>query len=84
MADFIEEDIIYTEPSFSGAFDNCELMIDWAIRNVGFGLISMKSKDGQFIIDSEYMGREFVKKMICRAIDRAIFKDDVSGEMDWI
>jgi hypothetical protein len=84
MDDYLDEDIIYAEPSFSGAFDNCELIIDWAIRKVGFGLISLKSKDGQFIVDSEYMTREFVKKMLCRAIDKAIFKDDTSGEMDWI
>jgi hypothetical protein len=84
MINFLEDDIIYAEPSFSGAFDNSELLIDWAIKNIAFGLISLKSKDGQFIIDSEYMSREFVKKMICRAIDKAIFKDDVSGEMDWI
>jgi hypothetical protein len=80
MVEFPEEDIMYAEPSFSGAFDNSELIIDWAIKNVGFGLISLKSKNGQFIVDSEYMSREFVKKMICRAIDKAIFKDESYDE----
>jgi hypothetical protein len=82
MSEYLDEDILYAEPSFSGAFDNCELMIDWAIRGAcaGHGLICLKSKDGQFIIDSEYMSREFVKKMLCRAIDKAIFKDEPYDE----
>jgi len=80
MVDFIEEDIIYAEPSFSGAFDNSELLIDWSIHHLGFGLISFKSKDGVLIIDSEYMSREFVKKIICYAIDKAIFKSEPYDE----
>jgi len=60
---------------------------DWCLKGRGFGQISILLKDpkideiggcpqGSLRVESECMSREFVKKIICQAIDEAEFPDE--------
>lgn len=59
--------------SICGVYANDSQMgfkIRW-ISN-GFGEINIcQLSSGQILIDSEYMGKEFVKKMLCELVDKA-------------
>lgn len=42
---------------------------------VGFGHLSFKNKDGKIHCSSEGMSREFVKEVLCKLVDEAIFEE---------
>lgn len=51
--------------------------VNWGAEKVGFGSfhISKCSKSGKALIDSEFMSRDFIKAVLCRLVDEAVFTD---------
>jgi hypothetical protein len=66
------------EASIRGVFSNEEHMgiaISWS-GDQGFGEIVLKQKpNGKMFIDSEYMGMEFVQKVLSSLANNAILED---------
>ena len=48
---------------------------EWSAKGKGFGRFYFFFKDNELICDSEYMSKEFVKKMLCNMVDQATFRD---------
>lgn len=53
-------------------------VIGWSDETKGFGQITFRqdSNDKQLSIDSECMGREFVKKILCSLVDKSTLEYD--------
>ena len=63
-------DIVETKVNFYDA-----IVIEWHSADGQFGHIYVSTNDeGNAVIDSEYMSREFVKKVLCNLVDTAILK----------
>jgi hypothetical protein len=45
------------------------ILIRWSCKGVGFGELYVQEKDGQLHFETECMGRQFVKDVMCAAID---------------
>lgn len=49
--------------------------IDWAVPGFGFGSLSIRrDNDGTLKIDSETLGKDFVKAILCDLVDKAEVK----------
>ena len=48
--------------------------IDWAVKSWGFGGITFIIKNGKLYMDTEYMGKDFVKQCLNAVIDDAILQ----------
>lgn len=53
------------------------LWLKWGINNCGFGelYISQNKENEKFVFDTEYMGRNSVKAILCKMVDDGIFSD---------
>jgi predicted aconitase len=64
-----------TSVHIDGIFSNKDetgISIAWAARGVGFGNMSIiEFSNGEVLIDTENMGKEFVKEVLCALIDKA-------------
>lgn len=49
--------------------------VGWGVHRLGFGHISFNNKDGKIYCSSEGMSREFVKEVLCKLVDVAIFEE---------
>lgn len=49
--------------------------IYWTRQNIGFGQISFYEVDGKLKCDSEGMGQEFVKQILCDLVDHSEIED---------
>jgi len=55
--------------------------IEWAVKDIGFGIITfIKNDDGEIVIDSELMGRTFVKEILNYLVDHTKFTDEKEKE----
>lgn len=70
-ADFTITQVVLPEDYREGLID-----IGWATVSAGFGHLSFNNKDGKIHCSSETMGREFVKGVLCKLVDVAIFEDE--------
>jgi len=52
------------------------IRLAWDDEEHGFGLIDISQYRNGAVIDAEYMGREFVKKVLCTLVDEADMKDE--------
>lgn len=50
------------------------LSIPWTCKNVGFGEMFIEIKDGKILIDTEAMGPENAKELLCILVDKAEIK----------
>jgi hypothetical protein len=49
----------------------------WSRNGIGFGSFYVyKDEDGVLHVDNECMSREFVKGVMCKLIDNAVFDDE--------
>lgn len=66
---------------FENIEDSCTLsgasvLFEWSAKGCGFGqLYFYQAEDGKLHCDSETMGKEFVKRMLCQMVDDAEFRD---------
>jgi hypothetical protein len=62
--------------SHSGASDGCiGFVIDWESKSAGFGQLAVSVyRDGRVKLDTECMGREFVKAVLAKLVDDAEVK----------
>jgi hypothetical protein len=45
----------------------------WGVKGVGFGEIAMyQMPDGRFWFDAEMMSKDFIKQMLCHAVDKSL------------
>lgn len=50
--------------------------LNWSVDGFGFGQIIIQRKsDGKIVIDSERLGKDFVKAILCDLVDKAEVKD---------
>jgi hypothetical protein len=57
------------------------IIFKWSEKGRGFGEYAfLKGKDGKWSIDNECDGRECIKKVICRLIDRLPLRDKIQGD----
>lgn len=50
----------------------CYICINWSVPNFGFGEMSITAKDdGTIEIDTETLGKDFAKAILCDLVDRA-------------
>jgi len=65
--------------SFEKIEDSCHptdgVLFTWTAKGTGFGELYFYHKDGKLKCDSETMGKEFVKRMLCQMVDDAEFDD---------
>ena len=59
---------------FGGLKNSCEmqtdgLLVNWTAKGTGFGQFYFYYKGDKLICDSETMGKEFIKKMLCQMVD---------------
>lgn len=47
-------------------------LIKWATKSAGYGEMTVIVKDGIFKIDSENMGKDFLKQVFAKLVDDAI------------
>lgn len=55
-----------------GLVNNTKAYFNWAMKGVGFGEFVFYEKDGIIHIDNECMGKDFIKKALCKMVDDAI------------
>lgn len=55
---------------------NSAATMNW-VANVGFGSFVIKKcqESGKTLVDSEYMSRDFIKAVLCKMVDDAVFTD---------
>jgi len=73
--DFTIIEVWLTEDYREGLID-----IGWNTKSAGFGHLSFDNKDGKIHCSSETMGREFVKKVLGKLVDDAIFDEIIERE----
>ena len=59
---------------FDGIQDSCEMQTDgifvnWTAKGTGFGQFYFYYENDQLMCDSETMGKEFIKRMLCQMVD---------------
>lgn len=78
MSNFEEKDIKYVQTS-NGEFGEEEktenIMFVWGIDKFGFGTTTFFYRDGKLMCDNEAMGKESIKKILCKFVDEAEFID---------
>jgi hypothetical protein len=57
--------------------DDGGFAIDWAAKKCGFGGIEFTIENGKLYIDSEYMGRDFIKQCLGVIVDDAILRGSI-------
>lgn len=69
-----EYNITYTDTFIS---INKELVLKWVAQNIGFGELCLRfdKNSGKVCIDSERMGRDFVKAALNKMVDNSVFVD---------
>ena len=74
MPDFTITEVWLTEDYREGLID-----IGWATKSAGFGHLSFKNckGDGKIHCSSETMGRNFVRSVLNKLVDDAVFEDDI-------
>lgn len=65
--------------SFEKLNDSCEpvtgICFNWTAKGVGFGQLYFYTKDDQVYCDNEMMGKEFIKKMLCKMVDDCVLTE---------
>lgn len=58
------------------------LSVNWGVKNWGFGGFHFHydSEQDRLIFDTEYMGKEFVKAVLCKMVDNGLFTDFEKSE----
>jgi len=47
-------------------------VLNWSCKGIGFGQLTIhQTKEGQFKIDTECMGDEFAKAVLCKLVDQS-------------
>ena len=47
-------------------------ILNWSCKGIGFGQLTIcQTKEGQFDIDTECMGDEFAKAVLCKLVDQS-------------
>lgn len=51
--------------------------LNWTAKGIGFGQMYFRvdTKDGYVHCSNEYMGREFLKRMLCAMVDNCVLDD---------
>ncbi len=50
--------------------------LDWSVTGIGFGQLYFTVDDqGVIHCDSETMGKEFIKMVLCRMVDQCVLSD---------
>lgn len=70
--DFTVTEVWLTEDYREGLID-----IGWSTVSAGFGHLSFKNVDGKIHCSSETMGRNFVRSVLNKLVEQAIFEDDI-------
>lgn len=73
--DFTVTHVWLTEDYREGLID-----IGWQTKSAGFGHLSFDNKDGKIHCSSETMGRKFVKEVLNKLVDDAIFEGILEHE----
>ena len=71
-ADFTIVKVWLTEDYREGLID-----IGWATVSAGYGHLSFNNVDGKIHCSSETMGRNFVRSVLNKLVEDAVFEDDV-------
>lgn len=61
------EDYVELEPDAVNSAT--QLIINWGKKGVGFGMLCLFEKDGEFSVDNEMMGKDFCKWVLERLIE---------------
>ena len=69
-SDFTVTKVWLTEDYREGLID-----IGWATKLAGFGHLSFRNEDGKIHCSSETMSRVFVKNVLCKLVDDAVFDE---------
>lgn len=75
--DFAITGVWLTEDYREGLID-----IGWSTKSAGFGHLSFDNKDGKIHCSSETMGRNFVRNVLNKLVETAVFEDDIRDEDD--
>jgi hypothetical protein len=59
----------YSEPEKDGI--EFSIFLNWEDEELGFGNIRIIQDGEDIYIDSELMGKEFIKKVLCSLVDQA-------------
>ena len=51
--------------------DEESIVFDWMETDIGYGSIEIQIENGEFVIDSENMSKEFIKAVLNKLIDDA-------------
>lgn len=58
-------------------FLNAGFQIDWAVKGIGFGgFYFHQDENGIIRISNECMSKDFIKKVLCMMVDKAILQDE--------
>lgn len=61
------------QESFEKFEDSCgpaqPCYFQWSAKGIGFGELYFYEKDGKIYCDNELMGKEFIKRMLCKMVD---------------
>ena len=55
--------------------------IRWFVKGTGYGEFTFRyDPDSLWHIDNEYMGKEFIKSVLCAMVDAATLDDGMDGD----
>lgn len=57
------------------AIHNGSMVINWGVRDCGFGQCVIQAKDGVMQMSTEMLSKEAIKAIVCKAIDDAVIVD---------
>lgn len=69
--DFTITNVWLTEDYREGLID-----IGWSTKSAGYGHLSFKNVDGRIQCSSEGMGRKFVRSVLNKLVEKAVFEND--------
>lgn len=49
--------------------------LNWSAKGCGFGQFYFYEKDGKIFCQNEYMGKEFIKRIMCQLVDQCELED---------
>ena len=54
---------------------NGSMVINWGVREKGFGQCIIQAKDGVMQMSTELLSKEAIKAIVCKAIDDSVIVD---------
>lgn len=66
MSKCMDGEVVYVQ-----TYEKESVLFQWGVEGCGFGEITFYYKDGKLQLESECMGKEFVKKILNAFIDEA-------------